>query len=106
MEKLISELIISDMSKSMDPSQYGNQKGVSIQHYLLNMVHKILTALDNRSKGEAFAVVANMIDWNNAFPRQCPTLTYFLISYFQDRQMSVKWHGCRSVPRKVKGGGP
>ena len=74
MEKLISELIISDMSKSMDPSQYGNQKGVSIQHYLLNMVHKILTALDNRSKGEAFAVVANMIDWNNAFPRQGPTL--------------------------------
>ena len=28
MEKLISELIISDMSSSFDPSQYGNQKGV------------------------------------------------------------------------------
>ena len=120
MEKLISELIISDMSQNMDPSQYGNQRGVSIQHYLLNMVHKILTALDNRSKGEAFAVVANMIDWNNAFPRQCPklgiesfmkngvrpSLIPVLISYFQDRQMSVKWHGCRSVPRKVNGGGP
>ena len=120
MEKLISELIISDMSQNMDPSQYGNQRGVSIQHYLLNMVHKILTALDNRSKGEAFAVVANMIDWNSAFPRQCPklgiesfmkngvrpSLIPVLISYFQDRQMSVKWHGCRSVPRKVNGGGP
>ena len=29
-----------------------------------------------------------------------------LINYFEDRQMSVKWHGCRSVPRKIKGGGP
>ena len=73
-EKLISELIISDMSESIDPSQYGNQKGVSIQHYLINMVHRILTALDNNSRKETFAVVANLIDWNNAFPRQCPKL--------------------------------
>ena len=61
-EKLISELIISDMSESIDPSQYGNQKGVSIQHYLINMVHRILTALDNNSRKETFAVVANLID--------------------------------------------
>ena len=120
MEKLISELIISDMSPNMDPTQYGNQKGVSVQHYLINMVHRILTALDNNSRRETFAVVANMIDWNNAFPRQCPKLGIesfiqngvrpglipVLISYFQDREMSVKWHGCRSAPRKVNGGGP
>ena len=24
----------------------------------------------------------------------------------QDCEMSVKWHGCQSVPRKIKGGGP
>ena len=74
MEKLISELITTDMSSNMDTSQYGNQKGVSVQHYLINMVHRILTALDNTSRQETFAVVANMIDWNNAFPRQCPKL--------------------------------
>ena len=120
MESLISELIISDMSESVDPSQYGNQRGVSIQHYLINMVHRILTALDNNSRRQTFAVVANLIDWNNAFPRQCPKLGIesfmrngvrpalipVLISYFQDREMTVKWHGCKSVPRKVKGGGP
>ena len=112
MEKLISELIISDMSESIDPSQYGNQKGISIQHYLIGMIHRILTALDNNSRRETFAVVANLIDWNNAFPRQCPkmgvesfirngvrpALIPVLISYFQDREMSVKWHGCQSVP--------
>ena len=26
--------------------------------------------------------------------------------WFQDREMIVKWHGCKSVPWKVKGGGP
>ena len=84
------------------------------------MVHRILTALDTNSKRETFAVVANLIDWNSAFPRQCPTLgvdSFFkngvrpsmiplLVNYFQDRQMSVVWHGCQSVPRRIKGGGP
>ena len=120
MEKLLSELIISDMKPNMDPSQYGNQTGISIQHYLINMIHRILTALDNNSRGDVFAVIANLIDWNNAFPRQCPKLGIesfiqngvrpalipVLINYFQDREMSVKWHGCRSSPRKVAGGGP
>ena len=119
-EKLIAELIISDMEAKFDPSQFGNQRGVSIQHYLIQMLHRILTALDNNSRGDIFAVVANLIDWNNAFPRQCPklgiesfiqngvrpSLIPVLINYFQDRKMSVKWHGCRSVPKDIKGGGP
>ena len=120
MEKLISQLMISDMETNMDPTQYGNQRGVSIQHYLINMIHRILTVLDNNKRRETFAVIANLIDWNNAFPRQCPklgidsfikngvrpALVPVLVNYFQDRQMSVKWHGCTSVPRHIKGGGP
>ena len=66
--------MISDMKKKNDPSQYGNEKGTSINHYLIKMIHKILTALDKNTKRETFAVVANMIDWNLAFPRQCPKL--------------------------------
>ena len=120
MEKLLAELMIADMADKMDPSQYGNQKGVSIQHYLIKMIHRILTVLDNNSRRETFAVIANLIDWNNAFPRQCPKLGIesfmkngvrpalipVLINYFQNRQMSVKWHGARSVPRNINGGGP
>ena len=119
-EKLLAELIISDMSSKLDPAQYGNQKGLSIQHYLIKMVHRILEVLDNSSKSETVAVVANLIDWNNAFPRQCPklgiesfisngvrpSLIPVLVNYFQDREMSVKWHGCQSVPVKINGGGP
>ena len=73
-EKLLSQLMISDMQSKMDPAQYGNQKGFSIQHYLIKMLHRILTVLDNNSRRETFAVIANLIDWNNAFPRQCPKL--------------------------------
>jgi hypothetical protein len=84
------------------------------------MIHRILSMLDNNSKGDVFAVVANLIDWNNAFPRQCPklgidsfiqngvcpSLIPVLVNYFQERKMSVKWHGCRSDPRTINGGGP
>ena len=70
----MAELIISDMKPNVDPAQYGSQKGISIQHYLIDMIHPTLTALDNNSRGETFAVIANLIDWNNAFPRQCPKL--------------------------------
>ena len=65
-------------------------------------------------------MVANLIDWNSAFPRQCPklgiesfisngvrpSLIPVLTNYFQNRKMSVKWHGCRSVPKDINGGGP
>ena len=118
MEKMLSELMIRDMKTKADPAQYGNEKGTSIQHYLVCMIHQILTALDKNSKKEIFAVIANLIDWNSAFPRQCPKLgvTSFLrngvrpslipllTNYFQDRHMSVKWHGYVTKPEKINGG--
>ena len=119
-EKLLAELLISDMEQKMDKSQFGNQKSISIQHYLIQMLQRILSAVDDHKEGSSYAVIANLIDWNNAFPRQCPklgvesfikngvrpSLVPILISYFQDRMMRVKWHGCLSEPKHVKGGGP
>ena len=117
---MIAELIISDMSKKLDPSQYANQKGLSLQHYLIKMIDKILSDTDNNSRGEVNAVLATLYDWKEAFPRQCPklgveafikcgvrpSLIPLLISYLQDRTMVVKWHGVKSTVRKLNGGGP
>ena len=53
LEKLLSEMIVSDMEKTADQSQFGNQKGTSIQHYLIKLIHRILTAVDtNNAKKE------------------------------------------------------
>ena len=35
-----------------------------------------------------------------------PSLIPLLINFFQDRQMTVKWHGCLSHARKINGGSP
>ena len=117
---MIAEVIISDMSSLLDPSQYANQKELSLQHYLIRMIHKILTDTDNRSKGEVNAVLATLYDWKEAFPRQCPmlgvkafmecgvrnSLIPVIINYLQGRTMQVKWHGKTSSFRELNGGGP
>ena len=120
MEKVTCKMIVSDMKNQMDPTQFGNKKGVSIQHYLVKMMDRIISALDNNSKGEAVAVIVTMIDWRQAFPRQCPTLAIqsfirngvrpalipILMSFFENRRMAVKWRDAMSVTKRLKGGGP
>ena len=103
-EQLLSKLLVADMKSTFDKSQFGNQKGTGVQHYLLKLIHKILSALDNNSKGEILAVIANLYDWSQAFDLQCPklglksfirngvrhSLLPILKNYFQNRRMVVK----------------
>ena len=119
-EKFLGDFMISDMKKSRDTSQYGNEKGVSVNHYLIKMINEILLSVDRNSASEKFAVFCSMVDWRQAFDRQCPTLGVksfvkngvrnvlipLLVSYFEDRRMIVKWHGEESRMRKLNGGGP
>ena len=117
---MIAKLMISDILPNLDPSQYANQKGLSLQHYLINMIDKILSDTDKNSKGEINAVIATLYDWKEAFPRQDPklgieafikcgvrsSLIPLLINYLQDRTMKVKWNGVTSSERRLNGGGP
>ena len=119
-DKIIAELISEDMKYSRDKAQYGNQKKVSIQHYLVKMLHQILSNLDENSTSKSFAVILEMIDWSQAFDRQShklgiqsfidngvrPSLIPILLNFFQDREMMIKWKGHLSKPRALPGGGP
>ena len=112
-------MVISDMKDALDPTQYGNQKNISIQHYLVRLLHRVISSVDRNSKGEINAVLCMFVDWKQAYSRQChtlgvqsfinngvrPSLIPILISYFEDREMRVKWHGKLSEPRKLPGGG-
>ena len=71
-EALLSDTIIGDITPSIDPSQYGQQKGLSIQHYLVKMVNIILTILDTNNENEKYAVLSKLIDWRKAFDMQDP----------------------------------
>ena len=73
-EKFLAEVMICDMKPTSDTSQYGNEKGIGTQHYLIKMIDRVLTCLDSNNSKEAYAVIANLIDWKQAFDRQCPML--------------------------------
>ena len=119
-DKIISEYLIADMAATRDKSQYGNEKGLSVQHYLIKMLHQILIALDTNNQSQSFAVILNMIDWSQAFDRLShklgvqsfidngvrPSLIPTLISFFQNRTMVVKWKDQFSSSRPLPGGGP
>ena len=106
--------------KGLDPSQFGNQEGISIQHYLIKLIDRVLEATDKKSKNGSVAVLATLVDWKEAFSRQCPKLGIesfiengvrpalipMLINFFQGRHMKVKWHGVLSEERELRGGGP
>ena len=112
--------MLSDMKKHMDKAQYANQPGISAQHYLIQMVDQILKATDRSSRGEIIAVLLTMVDWKEAYDRQCPklgveafvkcgvrpSLIPLLTNYFQNRKIRVKWHGQVTEIRNQNGGGP
>ena len=119
MEKIVAEMVIDDMKAKFDPKQFGNQQHLGIQHYLVRLLHRILTSVDNNKKGEITAVLCLFVDWKQAFSRQCHTLGIesfrnngvrasllpLLSSYLQGRQMRVKWRGKLSKIRDLPGGG-
>ena len=112
--------MIEDMKPTRDPSQFCNQKGVGIQHYLIQLIDRILTALDTNNQHEAYGIIVQLIDNSQAFDRQCPkmavesfvnnnvrnSLIPVLVNYFQDRRMSIKWKNSFSSVRSLPGGGP
>ena len=118
-EKIIGELVIEDMEEHLDPSQYGNRRNTSIQHYLVKLIHRILSAVDNNSGDEVNAVLCSFVDWRQAYSRQChllgiqsfkqngvrPSLLPLLADYLMDRELRVKWRGKLSKSRTLPGGG-
>ena len=119
MDKILGELIIADMSKTRDLSQFGNEKKMSRHHYLIQMLHRILISVEKNSKNEAFAVILEMIDWSQAFDRLSHdigvrsflkngvrhSLIPILVNYYENRNMQVKWNGTISTTRSLNGGG-
>ena len=64
-EKIISKMMISNMKHKIDPAQFANQKGLSIQHYLVKMIDKISQSVDTNSKSVAVlaTLVINVLNW-------------------------------------------
>ena len=117
-EGVIKDWIMEDITKKIDPSQFGNQKGSSTEHLIVCLMDKLLQLLDNNNNKSA--VIATLIDWSSAFDRQDPTLAIkkflemgvrpslvpVLASYLTDREMQVRYNDSYSSTHSLPGGGP
>ena len=56
-DKIIAEIIAQDMQSTRDRVQYGNANNVSLKHYLVKMLDKILSSIDHNSAKESMAVI-------------------------------------------------
>lgn len=102
--------------KNADKTQFGGRKKLSMQHFLVRLVHRILSALDTINEHE----VMQLVDWSQAFDKQCLTsarepsigncvrksLMPLLINYFQDGKIIMKWKNVLSSVKDLPGGRP
>ena len=109
--------LLKFIAHSIDFRQYGGIKGNSITHYLIEFINFILTAQDGPTQT---AVLACYVDFQKAFNRQNHLilikkldalgvpgwLLSIIISFLQNRSMSVKYNGCMSSEKSLPGGSP
>ena len=63
LEQFIVPLIMADISLALDLRQFGNIKGASTAHYLIHLIHSLLTDLEQA--GKLFSMV--LIDFRKGF---------------------------------------
>ena len=117
LERLVLDWIWSYISSHLDPDQMGGRPGCSIEHYIVKMVHFILSKMDGDRNS---AVLAVPVDYSKAYNRMLhsdilcnlvdlnvpPCATKLIKSYLSSRSMCVRYMGATSTFKTCPGGGP
>ena len=116
--KVMESFLLKELKSkiSLNCSQFGGQKGISIDHFLIETWDRILRALED---GRAAATLAS-IDFEKAFNRvdhaECLNAARelgadddtlgMIRAFLTGRTMSVRVNGVYSLPKMVNGGSP
>ena len=117
LERLVLDWIWPYISPHLDPDQMGGRPGCSIEHYIVKMVHFILSKMDGDRDS---AVLAVPVDYSKAYNRMLhsdilcnlvdlnvPSCAIKLVrSYMSSRSMCVRYMGATSTFQSCPGGGP
>ena len=95
-DKILAKNIADDIHHTRD--KYGNQKKISIQHYLvINIFHKILTSFDENDSKNSIGVLLHMINWAQAFDRMSQNLE--ITSFMRNRKTIPNSYFDQLLPR-------
>ena len=116
-ESFVAGWLLAIIQPYLDPGQCGGLKGLSVTHYLIQLLHFVHSAWDMR---QPHAVLAACVDLSKAFNRidhslvindlydmhTPPWLLNILVSYLSDRSMILEYNGQQSRRKLLPGGGP
>ena len=117
LERYVLNWIWPYVQPQIDPDQMGGVPGCSIEHYIVKMLHFILTSMDGSPNT---AVLAVPVDFLKAFNRMLhseiisnlvflnvpPCATKLIQSYLTKRTMCVRYQKAESSFKSCPGGGP
>jgi hypothetical protein len=116
-EKVVLKWLLHYISDKLDLYQYGDRKGTSINHYLIDFITFILY---NQDLTEPLAVLAAMVDYRKAFNRQNHSILITLlgdmgvpgwllnivVGFLVERELILSYRGAKSGSKDMPGGGP
>ena len=115
-ESFVAEWLLEAIKPYLDPHQCG-LKGLSINHYLIRLLHFIHSSLDQK---KPYAVLAACFDLKKAYNRvdhslliqdlydmhTPPWLLRIIMSYLSDRCMKLTYNGAESSLKSLPAGSP
>ena len=105
-ESFMAKWLLEDLSKYIDPHQYGNRPGISTSHYLIKLLHNIF---ENCERPKSMSTIV-CTDFSKAFDRLDhtilirklidfnvrPVLINWIISFLEQREQCVKYQNVLS----------
>ena len=116
-ERFVVNWLRKYIGHKIDPKQFGDGKGNSTSHYLVELTDFIL---HNQDMNPPNAVLLAMVDFSKAYNRQNHNtlitklsdlgvpgwLLNLVMGYLKDRHMLIRFRGEESKMRPLPGGGP
>ena len=116
-ESFLVDWLMIHIEPYLDSGQCGGLKGLSINHYLLKLLHFVHSEID---QNQPHAVISVLLDLSKAFNRvdhnliiqdlfdmKCPSwLLKIIFSYLTNRSLIVSYRGATASPQPLPAGSP
>ena len=116
-EAFLVDWLLPFIEPYLDPGQCGGLKGISVNHYLLKLLHFVQSEIDQNPPHAVLSVLLdlskafNRVDHNlliqDLFDMKCPPwLLKIIFSYLSNRSLVVSFKGATASPQLLPAGSP
>ena len=115
-ESFICKWVMNSISAKLDPRQFGNRKGISTTHCIIDIYHHLISGADTPNNFSTlvltdFSKAFDSIDHKIAIKRLlefgvCPSIVKWIVSFLSERMQRVRYKQVVSDWQTLSGGVP